>query len=75
MTQTRCDFTLRYSNAVRRLAGKAMLLLLAYLGLGFVLLMGGFIAKVVGIWASILWGIIVILCIVLYARRRRESSV
>jgi hypothetical protein len=52
-----------------------MLLLLAYLGLGFVLLMGGFIAKVVGIWASIIWGIVVILCIVLYARSRRDSGV
>jgi hypothetical protein len=51
-----------------------MLLLLAYLGLGLVLLIGGFIARVVGIWASGLWGIVVILCIVLYVRRRRDSS-
>lgn len=70
----RRGLTFRYSRAVRRLVRKAMLLLLAYLGLGFVLLMGGFIAKAIGIWAAILWGMVVVLCLALYVRRRQGSN-
>jgi hypothetical protein len=53
-----------------RLAGRALRLFAAYTALLLVVLVAGFIGQRVGIWASVLWGILVLAAVVLHLRRR-----
>ncbi|MBS1679023.1 MAG: hypothetical protein JST08_16725 [Actinobacteria bacterium] len=59
---------------MRRLAGRALLLLAAYIAFLLATGIAGFIAQRVGIWASVLWGAALIAGLVLYIRRRRHRS-
>lgn len=58
--------------AVRRLGHKAILLFGAYVALLLAIGIAGFLGQAVGIWASFLWAAILVLCLVLYSRRRRR---
>lgn len=49
------------------------MLLGAYIALLLAVVIAGFIGQRVGIWATILWGAVVIAGVVLYARRRRVT--
>lgn len=57
---------------VRRLAGRALLLFAAYAAVILAVVIAGFIGQQVGIWASVLWGTVVICGVVLYARHGRR---
>jgi hypothetical protein len=59
---------------VRRLGKRASLLILAYVAVILAVVVAGFLAKVLGIWASILWGILLILGLVLYLPPRPRSA-
>jgi len=47
-----------------------MLIFGSYAVLLLAVVIAGFIGQAVGIWASILWGAVLIGCLVLYGRRR-----
>jgi len=55
---------------VRRLGRKATLIFGSYAALLLAVVIAGFIGHAVGIWASVLWGAVLIGCLVLYGRRR-----
>lgn len=55
---------------VRRLGRRAILVFGSYAALLLAVFIAGFIGQAVGIWASILWGAVVIAGLVLYGRRR-----
>jgi len=55
---------------MRRLGGRAILLFGAYAALLLAVVVAGFLGQAVGIWASVLWGVVVITCLVLFMRRR-----
>jgi len=58
---------------VRRLPGRIILTFGAYSALLLAVVIAGFLGQAIGIWASVLWGAVLIACIVLYVRRRRVS--
>lgn len=60
---------------VRRLAGRALLLFAAYAAVILAVVIAGFIGQQVGIWASVLWGIVVICGVVLYVRHGRPKLI
>lgn len=53
-----------------RLTRQAALLFVAYATLLLAVVAAGFLAGAVGIWASILWGALLIAGLVLYMRKR-----
>jgi hypothetical protein len=55
---------------VRRFGRKSLLVLGAYAALLLAVVIAGFIGQAVGIWASVLWGAVLMSGLVLYARRR-----
>jgi MFS family permease len=57
---------------VRRLAGRALLLFAAYAGVLLAVVIAGFIGQRIGIWASVLWGMVLIGVVALCIRRRRR---
>jgi hypothetical protein len=60
---------------VRRLARRAVLVFGIYAAILLAVVIAGFIGQTVGIWASVLWGVVVIAGVLLYIRRRRVRSV
>jgi hypothetical protein len=56
---------------VRRLAGRALLLFAACASVLLAVVIAGFIGQRVGIWASVLWGAVLIGGVVFYLKRRR----
>jgi hypothetical protein len=57
-----------------RLAGRAALLFGAYASLLLAVVVAGFLGSAIGIWAAILWGVMVVAGIALYGRQRLLSS-
>jgi hypothetical protein len=55
-----------------RLTRRAALLFAAYAGLPLAVVMAGFLASAVGIWAAILWGAAVLAALALYGRQRLQ---
>jgi len=56
-----------------RLTRRAALLFAAYAGLLLTVVMAGFLASAVGIWAAILWGAVVLAVLALYGRQRLQQ--
>jgi hypothetical protein len=54
-----------------RLLGRAARLFLAYSAVILAVIVAGFLGGAVGIWASILWGLMLVSGIALYRRRQR----
>lgn len=59
---------------MRRLTRKAILVIGAYIALLLAVLIAGFIAQTIGIWASVIWGAAIITAFILYSRRRRHMQ-
>jgi hypothetical protein len=55
---------------MRRLGGRAILLFGGYVAVILALVVAGFLGAAVGIWASVLWGVVLIGSLVFYLRRR-----
>jgi hypothetical protein len=55
---------------VRRLGRRALLLFGAYTVVILAVVIAGFLGGAVGIWASVLWGAVLLGGLVLYLRRR-----
>ncbi len=64
----RCD-----SSVVARLARRALLLFSGYVAILAAVVVAGFLGGVLGIWASILWGLGVLAGLVSYGRWRLSS--
>jgi hypothetical protein len=61
---------------VIRFLGRAIVVCSTYIAVLLAVVIAGFIGQRVGIWASVLWGALLIACVVLYSRRRgRRASV
>jgi hypothetical protein len=58
---------------MRRLGGRALLLVAAYAAVILAVLIAGFIGQRIGIWASVLWGVVLIGGLALYIKRRRHD--
>jgi len=56
-----------------RLARRAALLFASYVGLPLAVVIAGFFSAAIGIWASILWGVVVIGGLALYTRHRLQQ--
>jgi len=56
-----------------RLTRRASLLLAAYIALILAVIAAGFLAAAVGVWAAILWGVLVVAVLALYVRKRRSA--
>lgn len=54
-----------------RLIKRAGMLFGAYAGLLLAVVVAGFLGAAVGIWASVIWGVALLLLIVLLVRRRQ----
>lgn len=59
---------------MRRLFMRALLLFGTYTALILAVIVAGFLAGAVGIWASVLWGLVLIALVVSLARRRRSPN-
>lgn len=57
-----------------RLLRRALLLFGTYAAVMVAVIVAGFLASALGIWASILWGAVVLAGIVLYARQRHART-
>jgi len=57
-----------------RLTRRAALLFATYAGLLLAVVVAGFLASAVGIWAAILWGAVVLAALALYGHRRSNSQ-
>ena len=55
-----------------RLTRRASLLLIGYVSLLLAVVVAGFLAAAVGIWAAILWGAAILIGLVLYGRQRLQ---
>jgi type IV secretory pathway TrbD component len=58
---------------VRRLGRRALLLFGAYTAVILAVVIAGFLGGAVGIWASVLWGAVLLGGLVLYLRRRSRQ--
>jgi hypothetical protein len=58
---------------VARLTSRALLLFAAYAAVLLAVGIAGFIGQRVGIWASVLWGVVLIGGVALYIKRRRRQ--
>ncbi|HEU4738590.1 MAG TPA: hypothetical protein VFS54_05850 [Solirubrobacterales bacterium] len=56
-----------------RLTRRAALLFAAYTGLLLAVVAAGFLAGAIGIWAAILWGVVLVAGLGLYGRRRLQQ--
>jgi len=56
-----------------RLTRRTGLLLVIYVSPLLVALIAGFLAAAVGLWAAILWGVVLVAGLALYIRNRRRS--
>jgi Flp pilus assembly protein TadB len=57
-----------------RLTRGAGLLLAAYLALLLAVVIAGFLAAAVGLWAAVLWGVVLVAGLALYVRDSRRSA-
>jgi hypothetical protein len=57
-----------------RLVGRTLLAFALYAAVILAVIIAGFIGQRIGIWAAVLWGILVIAAIVLYLRPPRNAS-
>jgi hypothetical protein len=53
-----------------RTVRRAILLFASYVGVLLAVIFAGFLGSAVGIWASVVWGVLVIGAVSLYLRRR-----
>jgi hypothetical protein len=53
-----------------RLTRRTALLLTSYLALLLATIMAGFLATAVGVWAAILWGVVVVAAVAWFGRQR-----
>lgn len=60
---------------VRRLGRRALLLFGAYTAVILAVVIAGFLGGAIGIWASVLWGAVLLGGLVLYLRRRRRPRI
>lgn len=61
---------------MRRLGRRALLLFGAYSTVILAVVIAGFLGAALGIWASVLWGVVLLAVLLLYLRRRsREPQV
>ena len=60
---------------VRRLGRRALLLFGAYTAVILAVVIAGFLGGAVGIWASVLWGAVLLGGLVLYLRRSRRPRI
>lgn len=58
---------------MRRLGGRAVLLVGAYAAVILALIVAGFLGAAIGIWASVLWGVALVGGLVFYLRRRSRQ--
>lgn len=58
---------------VRRLAGRVLLAFGIWAAVILAVMAAGFIGQRVGIWASVLWGVLLICGLVVYLRRRSRQ--
>jgi hypothetical protein len=58
---------------VIRFLGRAILVFGAYTGVLLAFVAAGFIGQRVGIWASVLWGVLIIGGLVVFLRRRSRQ--
>jgi hypothetical protein len=56
-----------------RLTRRAALLFAAYAALLLAVVVAGFLASAVGLWAAILWGAVVLAVLALYGRQRLQQ--
>jgi hypothetical protein len=59
--------------SMRRLGGRAILVIGAYVAVILALIVAGFLGSAVGIWASVLWGVALIGGVGFYLRRRSSQ--
>jgi FtsH-binding integral membrane protein len=57
-----------------RLARRAGLLFASYVGLILAIVIAGFLGSAIGIWASIVWGAVILAALALYVRRRLQEQ-
>jgi len=57
-----------------RLGYRTLQLFAAYAAILLAVVIAGFLGSAVGIWASILWAVVLILGFLLYVQRRRGAS-
>jgi len=57
-----------------RLSRRAALAFALYVALLLAVLIAGFLATAVGVWAAILWGVTLLAGLVFYFRRRAEGG-
>lgn len=55
-----------------RLTRRASLLLVGYVSLLLAVVMAGYLAAAVGIWAAVLWGTAILVGLVIYGRQRLQ---
>lgn len=55
---------------MRRLGRRAFLVFGAYAALLLAVVIAGILGQAVGIWAAVLWGVLVVAVLILYWRRR-----
>jgi hypothetical protein len=60
---------------VRRLGRRTILVFGIYAALLLAVVIAGFLGQAVGIWAAVLWGVVIIAGVVLYRRRRGVRTV
>ena len=60
---------------MRRLGRRALLLFGVYTAVILAVVIAGFLGGAVGIWASVLWGAVLLGGLVLYLRRRHRPRV
>jgi uncharacterized protein (DUF58 family) len=58
---------------MRRLGSRAVKLLAAYIGILAAVVVAGFLAQALGVWAAILWGCGLVLAIYAYVKRRTTA--
>jgi positive regulator of sigma E activity len=57
-----------------RLTRRAALLFAAYVSPLLAVIVAGFLAGALGIWAAVLWGVVLLTGLALYGRRRLQRS-
>ena len=59
---------------MRRLLGRALLLFACYTGLLLAVVIAGYLGAAIGIWAAVLWGVVLITVVASLIRRRLASG-
>ena len=58
---------------MRRLLGRTILAFGAYTAVLLAVVIAGFLSQAIGIWASVLWGAMIIVGVLLFGRMRRVT--